>query len=166
MTDFQPLPPKVKFIQNGKWMYCILLVHVGPGQTLGFRSRTDMSQMEQQMRDGAEIGGLFGVLFKGIKKVVGTVSKVTGLGKALGAASTILKNPIINTILPVAGKAGKGLDIAKNLLTAQVAKTAGKPDIASKALALAAVQTQKAGLDVTKYAKASERTYQLIIRPN
>jgi len=164
-NGFKPQPPVVRFSEDGKWLYAHLMVHVGPGQVIGFRSRTDLSEIERQMRDGAEVGGFFGSIFKGISKAVKTVGKATGLNKVVGVAMKVLDNPILKTVFPVAGLASAGLHVAKNLITAQAAKAAGKPELASKALAYSAAIADKAGLDKLGAARQAEKTFHLIISP-
>ncbi len=161
----QMLPMDVTFDQRGRYMYTRAIFHVAPGVLLHVTSKVDLAQIEQMLRDGnPDVSGIFGAIFKGIKKAVSVVGKATGLNKVVQFAGKILKNPVVQAILPGAAIAAKGADIAKDLVTAVAAKKAGHP-AAKKALVLAAAKAKQAGWDKPEFDKQAEKIYKLIISP-
>lgn len=158
-------PPIVQFIQRGQYLYTYLTVAVGDGYELTFRSRIDLNKVEQKLRDGSsDVSGLFGSIFKGIKKAVKTVGKATGLNKVVKLAGKVLKNPLVQAIIPGASLASRGVDVAHDMVVAVAAKKAKHP-AAKKALILAAAKAKKAGWDAPQMQKSASTIYKLIISP-
>lgn len=118
---WQPLPPKVKFSEKGKFLYTRLSLNVAPGVVMNFTSRVDLELIEQNLRDGQidDISGIFGSIFKGIKKAVKAVGKATGLNKVVKGAKMIVDNPIIQAVVPGAAVASAGMRVASDISSAQ-----------------------------------------------
>lgn len=151
-------PPIVRFVKREPYLYTYLGVRVLPGLLVSFVSRVDLRLIEQQLRDGVSgdadsVEGIFGSIFKGISKAVSTVGKVTGLGKVIGAATKIIKNPIFKMLpIPITqglSFAASAVDVARDVATSVAAKKQGNP-AAGKALALAAAKAEKYGLDMRR----------------
>lgn len=172
---WQPAPPKVRFTEKGKFLYTRLALNVAPGVTMNFISRVDLQLIERDLRDGIpdEISGIFGSIFKGIKKAVSTVGKATGLNKVVKIAGKVLNNPIIKAVVPGAAMAAAGAKVASDVAKATGLTGGGKPKgkkakAAKYYLQRAAVTAERARLD--KPARdgavlAGGRAYKLIITP-
>lgn len=184
---WQPAEPKVRFSERGKFLYTRLSLNVAPGVVMNFSSRVDLEIIERNLRDGArdEISGIFGSIFKGIKKAVKTVGKATGLNKVVKIAGKVLNNPIVKAIVPGAAAAAAGVKIASD-----VAKATGlagrrrrqpsprgfmpRPQMTQRQkaanfyLTRAAVRAQRARLTAPsriKAARAGAKIYELIVQP-
>ncbi len=185
---WQPAEPKVRFSERGKFLYTRLSLNVAPGVVMNFSSRVDLELIERNLRDGArdEISGIFGSIFKGIKKAVKTVGKATGLNKVVKFAGKVLNNPIVKAIVPGAAAASAGVKIASDVAKATGLAGKGKRRRRRRAaprqrprrtrrqkaanfyLTRAAVRAQRAGLTKPSQAqavKAGAKMYQLIVQP-
>lgn len=119
--SWQPLPPKVRFLERGKFLYTKLSLNVAPGVTMNFSSRVDLELIEKNLRDGVvdDVSGIFGSIFKGIKKAVKAVGKATGLNKVVKGAKMVIDNPIIQAVVPGAAVASAGMRVASDISSAQ-----------------------------------------------
>lgn len=185
---WEPAPPKVRFAERGKFLYTKLSLNVAPGVVMNFSSRVDLELIERDLRDGVVDGvsGIFGSIFKGIKKAVKTVGKATGLNKVVKFAGKVLNNPIVRAVVPGAAAAAAGAKIASDVAKAtglagkkrkrqtRSRRRARRPRLtrnqkaAKYYLTRAAVTAQRAGLtrpSQAAAAKAGARMYQLIVQP-
>jgi hypothetical protein len=171
---WQPAPPKVRFTEQGKFLFTRLALNVAPGVTMNFISRVDLELIERDLRDGIpdEISGIFGSIFKGIKKAVKTVGKATGLNKVVKIAGKVLNNPLIKAIVPGAAMAAAGAKVAADVAKATGLAGGKRKGRAAKAakyyLQRAAVTAERAKLD--KPARdgavlAGGKAYKLIVTP-
>lgn len=119
--NWQPKPPKVRFSERGKFLYTQLSLNVAPGVVMKFSSRVDLELIERNLRDGVvdDVSGIFGSIFKGIKKAVKAVGKATGLNKVVKGAKMVIDNPIIQAVVPGAAVAAAGMNIASDITSAK-----------------------------------------------
>ena len=117
---WQPAEPKVRFSRRGKYLYTRLSLNVAPGVVMNFSSRVDLELIEQHLREGAtdDISGIFGSIFKGIKKAVSVVGKATGLDKVVKFAGKVLSNPVVKAVVPGAAMAAAGAKVASDVVKA------------------------------------------------
>ena len=129
-NTWEPLPPKVRFTERGKFLYTQLSLNLAPGVVMKFSSRVDLELIEKNLRDGVtdDISGIFGSIFKGIKKAVKAVGKATGLNKVVKGAKMVVDNPIIQAVVPGAAVASMGMSMASDITNARA--------LAGKALGL------------------------------
>ena len=178
---FVPSEPKFRFQQRGKWLITAMDVHLAPGVTQTFKSRVDLAKIERALRSGdisglditdEEIAGIFGDIWKGIKKVGKGIGKgVKKIGKAIGVKKIfkglkkVAKLPGIAHI-PYVGPALKAVDVGSDIATALVAKKNKRPKLAKKALRLAAKKAKKHKLDTREVARQGAKMYKLMISPS
>jgi hypothetical protein len=160
------IEPKVTFVEKGKYMYARGIFNVARGVVFVITVRVDMDLIERNLRDGYgdTVEGLFGSIFKGIKKAVKSVAKWKGFKKILDIGGKILKNPILQSVVPEARFAAGGTEVAKSLLTAAAAAKVKHPK-AKRMLAIAAVQAKQINLNDRDVAKGASRIYELIVNP-
>lgn len=180
IKNWKPADPVVRFKQKGKYLLTFITFNLMPGVTQTMSSRVDLQWVERKLRQGDisglgmtydEIEGIFGDIWKGIKKVGKGLGKgVKKIGKALGVKKIfkglgkIGKLPGISAI-PYVGPALKAVSVANDISTAITAKKKGRPDLAKKALRIAAKKTKKYGLNKKEVARQGMKIYQLTVAP-
>jgi hypothetical protein len=166
--SFKPAEPKFRFVQEGKYLITYATVNPAPGVVQVFRSRVDLAALERRFRNGnineESIEGIFGDIFKGVKKAVKKVGKAIGIKKIGKVFKKIAKLPGISAI-PFVGSAIKAIDVGTDVASALLAKKQGKKKLAKKALALASRTAQSYGMSNKEAMKAGQKIYRLIISP-
>lgn len=159
--------PSIRFVERYPYLYTYCKVHIGDKFQMTFRSRVDLRKVERNLRSGQVSGveGIFGSIFKGIKKAVSTVGKVTGLNKVVKVAGKVLGNPIVQAVVPGASLANAGLGVAKDVMGGIAAAKAKHPAArgfleraASRAKALSQTQRRQAFTNGAK-------VYKLVVTP-
>lgn len=167
---WDPKEPKIRFSEKGKYLFTRLSLNVAPGVNMTFISRVDLEMIERDMRNGKydEISGIFGSIFKGIKKAVKTVGKATGLNKVVKFAGKVLKNPLVKAFIPGAALAAGGASIASDIAKATGLARRGKKRQAKKYLQRAYKRSKTSGLSKNsrrRHAKSGTKVYELIVQP-
>lgn len=173
-NKWEPAPPKVKFSERGKFLYTRLSLNVAPGIVMNFSSRVDLELIERELRAGRydDVSGLFGSIFKGIKKAVRSVGRATGLDKVVKIAGKVLQNPIIKAVVPGAALAAGGASIASDIAKAtglSRSRRRGSQRKAKKYLQRAAQTAQQVRMtrrSAQSAATQGAKVYQIIVKPN
>jgi hypothetical protein len=166
-ANFMPKLINIRSSQSGQIMTTTANLLVAPGVTFALRSLVNLRDIEKAIRQGhitGDVGGIFGDIWKGIKKV----GKAIGIKKIIKVAKGILKNPIVQAAFPEARFGAAGLETADMLATAAAAKKANHP-AATRMLAVAAVTAQRAGLDrppaAQQVSRQAARFYKIMVTP-
>lgn len=158
----------IKSVERGGTMVTTGQLVVAPGVVFFLRTLVDLRNVEKGIRSGRISGGavegIFGDIWKGVKKV----GKAIGIKKIVKVAKGILKNPIVQAAFPEARAGAAGLECADMLATAALAKKKGRPE-ATRIMAIAAVTAKKAGLDKPAQAQQitnqASRLYKIMVTP-
>lgn len=159
--------------QNPSYTDVALQVPIGNGQWQTFHTRVDHAMVRDLLMRGAikvegfnpEIGFSLGGIWKAVKKV----AKATGVSKVLKVASSVLKNPVITAMFPVASIAARAVETGTHLLNAAtIAKKSKDPRARSAAKQLMAqAQTLAKGGDPVAKAglEVAQRAYRIVVQP-
>jgi hypothetical protein len=164
--SFKTAEPIIRFRQDGHILYTTLTVNPAPGIVQHYRSRVDLSEVERRLRAGQLDGveGIFGSIWKGIKKATKKVGKALGVKKIVKTLAKVGKIPGISAI-PFVGPALKVVSVGNDMATALLAKKAGKPKLAKKAMNVALQRAKALGVDKKTARKEGTKIYKLIIAP-
>ncbi len=172
----QPLASVRKSSAGGPWLRIkqsrdhtdvALTVQLAPGQWFTFSVRVDHTMIRRVLqRYGVEyeIGFSLGGLWKGIKKI----AKATGVSKVLKTAASVLKNPIVTAVFPVASIAARATEAGVMLMNAATKAKKGTPKEKAEAVQLikAAHAKAKGGDPVAQKAlKVASRAYRIVVMP-
>jgi hypothetical protein len=159
--------------QNPSFTDVALQVPVGNGQWQTFHARVDHKMIRDLlMRGGIKIAGFdpeIGFSLGGIWKAVKKVAKATGVSKVLKVASSVLKNPVVTAMFPVASIAARAVESGTHLLNAAtIAKKSKDPRAraAAKQLIAQAHQLAAGGDPVAKAGlQVAQRAYKIVVQP-
>lgn len=157
-----PGKPWLRVRQSGKYTDVHLVVPVSPGQCQTFSVRVDNDMVRRWlMRHVVQVGFSLGGIWRAVKKV----AKATGISSVLKVASKALDNPIIKSVVPVAGIVGPALKAGRALLGAQMAAGRGDPRAKKLVLAAQTIARQRRDHPVAQGHAIATRAYRIIVSP-
>lgn len=172
---------RIKVRYTKRWTYIALIVQGDHGSSCGWQVRVDNEWVRRNLeklarehnvklnfRVGDEVGGFFGNIWKGVKKV----AKKVGLKKIIGVAKKAL--PIASALPPPVGPAAMAAsaainsasDIAKALKSHRKGKKAAAGAYLARAARTSRRVKKKLGRRKGRRAmKAGARIYRIMVEP-